>query len=89
MPANADLTPRPKELPAWDSFTADQKKILSREMEVGDAAHMCLSDAQQFRIILAAQGFDCVSDGYRSEVTGMTLVFKLAPPAEPQLSFDI
>ena len=75
---------RPKRRTVLDRLLA-----LSREMEVGDAAHMCLSDAQQFRIILAAQGFDCVSDGYRSEVANMTLVFKLAPPAEPQLSFDI
>ena len=34
IPANAELTPRPKELPAWDSLTADQKKLLARQMEV-------------------------------------------------------
>lgn len=34
VPENAVLTPRPKELPAWDSLSADQKKLFSRMMEV-------------------------------------------------------
>jgi arylsulfatase A-like enzyme len=41
IPANAELTPRPKEIPAWDSLSADQKKLLARQMEVyaGFLAH--------------------------------------------------
>jgi arylsulfatase A-like enzyme len=38
IPANTVLTPRPKEIPAWDSLTADQKKIYARMMEVYAAA---------------------------------------------------
>ena len=34
IPANAELTPRPDGLPAWDSLTAEQKKLLSHEAEV-------------------------------------------------------
>lgn len=34
IPANAELTPRPVELPAWDSLSADQKRLASRQMEV-------------------------------------------------------
>jgi hypothetical protein len=34
IPANAELTPRPKEIPAWDSLTADEKKLVTRQMEV-------------------------------------------------------
>ena len=34
VPADARLTPRPKELPAWDSLSADQKRLYSRMMEV-------------------------------------------------------
>ncbi len=34
VPANAELTERPKELPAWDSLSADQKRLFSRMMEV-------------------------------------------------------
>jgi arylsulfatase len=34
IPANAELTPRPAELPAWDSLTPDQQKLLSHQAEV-------------------------------------------------------
>lgn len=34
IPANAELTPRPKELPAWDSLTPAEKKLLAHQMEV-------------------------------------------------------
>ena len=41
IPANAKLTARPKEIPAWDSLSADQKKLYARMMEVyaGALAH--------------------------------------------------
>jgi len=38
MPADAKLTPRPEELPAWDSLSADQKKLFARMAEVYAAA---------------------------------------------------
>jgi arylsulfatase len=34
IPANAELTPRPKEIAAWDSLGDEQKKLLARQMEV-------------------------------------------------------
>ncbi len=34
VPADTVLTPRPKEIPAWDSLNADQKKVYARMMEV-------------------------------------------------------
>ncbi|WP_036259908.1 arylsulfatase [Methylocapsa aurea] len=34
VPANAELTPRPDGLPAWDSLSAEQKKLYARQMEV-------------------------------------------------------
>ena len=34
IPASAELTPRPKELPSWDSLSADQKRLYARQMEV-------------------------------------------------------
>ncbi len=34
VPQNAKLTKRPEELPAWDSLSADQKKLFARMMEV-------------------------------------------------------
>jgi len=34
IPANAELTPRPAGLPAWDSLSPDQKKLLAHQAEV-------------------------------------------------------
>ncbi|HEY0308060.1 MAG TPA: arylsulfatase [Acidobacteriaceae bacterium] len=34
IPANAELTPRPDGLPAWDSLTPAQKKLLAHQAEV-------------------------------------------------------
>jgi arylsulfatase len=41
IPADSQLTPRPKEIPAWDSLTADEKRVYARMMEVyaGALAH--------------------------------------------------
>ncbi|HEY0256180.1 MAG TPA: arylsulfatase [Candidatus Methylacidiphilales bacterium] len=50
IPADAKLTPRPAVLPAWDSLSADQKKVYARQMEVfaGFTAHL---DAQIGRLL--------------------------------------
>jgi arylsulfatase len=34
VPPDAQLTPRPAELPAWDSLSADQRRLFARMMEV-------------------------------------------------------
>lgn len=41
VPRGTKLTPRPPEIPAWDSLTPDQKKLFARQMEAfaGFAAH--------------------------------------------------
>ncbi len=41
IPADAELTPRPDEIPAWDAMTADQKRLFERQMETfaGFAEH--------------------------------------------------
>jgi arylsulfatase len=38
VPADTVLTPRPKDVPAWDSLGADEKKVYARMMEVYAAA---------------------------------------------------
>jgi len=38
VPADTQLTARPKEIPAWDSLNADQKRVYARMMEVYAAA---------------------------------------------------
>jgi arylsulfatase len=52
IPANAQLTPRPKELPAWDSLSAEEQKLYAHMMEVfaGFTAH---TDAEVGRLISA------------------------------------
>lgn len=57
IPQDAELTPRPPEIPAWDSLSADDRKVAARLMEVyaGMLAH---TDYQVGRVIeeLRAQG---------------------------------
>ena len=54
IPANTTLTPRPKELPAWDSLPADTRKLLARQMEVF-AGFMAHTDYEVGRLINAVQ----------------------------------
>lgn len=57
IPADTVLTPRPAELPAWDTLSPDQKKVAARLMEIF-AAYMAQSDYEIGRIVdeIAATG---------------------------------
>ena len=50
VPASAKLTPRPAEIPSWDSANADQKRLYARMMEVYAAA-LAHADFQIDRIL--------------------------------------
>ncbi len=50
IPANTVLTPRPKEIAAWDSLSADQKKVFAHEMEVF-AGFMAEADYELGRLL--------------------------------------
>jgi len=54
IPANAQLTPRPKEIPAWDDQTPDQKRLFARQMETfaGFAEH---TDHEVGRLVSALE----------------------------------
>jgi len=54
IPASADLTVRPKEIPSWDSQSADEKKLEERQMETfaGFAEH---TDEQIGRLMNALE----------------------------------
>lgn len=54
VPGDTLLTPRPKEIPAWDSLNDDQKKVYARMMEVYAAA-TAESDYEIGRIIDALE----------------------------------
>jgi arylsulfatase A-like enzyme len=61
IPANAELTKRPKEIPSWDSQTPDQKKLEARQMEVfaGFAEH---TDEHIGRLVDALQEAGVLDD---------------------------
>jgi hypothetical protein len=68
----------------------DDLVALAEEMRVGDAAMLRLSEANQFRIILAAQGWLCLTDGYACPDKRFVYAFKLwKPPIEPVLNYEI
>jgi arylsulfatase len=50
IPPDTQLTPRPAELPAWDTLSSDQKRIAARQMEVY-AGFMAQTDHEIGRII--------------------------------------
>ncbi len=52
IPGNASLTPRPDQLPAWDSLTADEKRVSARLMEVY-AGFLADTDDQVGRLVTA------------------------------------
>jgi arylsulfatase len=54
VPEDTVLTPRPQEIPAWDSLSADQKKLYARMMEVYAAA-VAQSDYEIGRILDSLQ----------------------------------
>ena len=50
IPKNTIENQKPKELPAWESFSADQKKLLARQMEVY-AAYIAYTDYEIGRLL--------------------------------------
>jgi arylsulfatase A-like enzyme len=50
IPQNTKLTPRPKEIPAWDDQSADAKRVYTRLME-NFAAYLAFADDQIGRLI--------------------------------------
>ncbi len=50
IPATAALTPRPKEIPAWDSLSAVQKRVAARLMEAF-AAYTAQTDHEVGRLV--------------------------------------
>lgn len=50
VPPNTEMAPRPQEVPAWDSLSAQEKKVYARFMEVY-AASIAFQDAQIGRVL--------------------------------------
>ena len=54
MPAEAKLTPWPKELPEWDSLGWEEKKLFTRQMDVY-GAYLAYTDHEIGRVIQAVE----------------------------------
>ena len=54
IPANAQLTPWPDDLPKWDTLSADEKKLFARQAEVF-AAYTAYTDNEIGRVIQAVE----------------------------------
>jgi arylsulfatase A-like enzyme len=54
IPADSKLTPRPSELPAWDSLSAKHKKLMARQAEVY-AAFLEQTDYEVGRVLQAVK----------------------------------
>ena len=54
MPANAKLTPWPKDLPEWDSLSFDEKKLFIRQADVY-GAYLAYTDHEIGRVIQAVE----------------------------------
>src|SRR5438093_8297115 len=50
VPENTELTPRPAEIPAWDSLDADAKRLYARHQEVF-AGYVAQTDSEVGRLI--------------------------------------
>src|SRR5262245_58378133 len=61
VPQATVLTPRPKEIPAWDSLNADQKRVYARMMEVYAAA-TAQSDHEIGRVLDALEASGQMDD---------------------------
>jgi hypothetical protein len=57
IPPDTKLTPRPKEIPAWDSLSADEKRVASRLMEVF-AAYTAQTDYEVGRVLDSLEEID-------------------------------
>jgi arylsulfatase len=54
MPANAQLTPWPKELPEWDSLSWEEKKLFIKQMDIY-GAYLAYTDHEIGRVIQAVE----------------------------------
>jgi arylsulfatase A-like enzyme len=80
IPPDAKLTPRPAEIPAWDSFDTDHKKVFARMMEVYAAA-LAYCDTQMGRILDAIEEMGDLDNTLVIYIQGDTLPVWCVPGA--------
>ena len=69
MPANAQLTPWPKDLPQWDSLSWDEKKLFIRQADVY-GAYLAYTDHEIGRVIQAVADMGKLDDTLIMYISG-------------------
>ena len=69
IPADAELTVRPKEIPSWESMPDNLKPVLARQMEIY-AGYMEHTDYQVGRVVDALKDMEILDDTLIIFVTG-------------------
>ena len=69
IPADAELTARPKEIPSWESMPDNLKPVLARQMEVY-AGYMEHTDYQVGRVVDALEDLKILDDTLIIYITG-------------------
>ncbi len=69
IPADAELTERPKEIPSWESVPDNMKPILARQMEVY-AGYMEHTDYQVGRVVAELENLKIIDDTLIIYITG-------------------
>ena len=82
IPTDAKLTPRPKEIPAWDDMTSDQKRLFERQMETfaGFAEH---TDHEVGRLVAQLEAIGASTTRCSSTSSATTAPAPKAGPKAP------
>jgi arylsulfatase A-like enzyme len=69
VPPNTQLTPKPKGMPDWDTLSADEKKVFTRQQEIF-AAYAEITDHELGRVIQAIEDMGALDNTLVIYITG-------------------
>jgi arylsulfatase A-like enzyme len=69
VPLNTQLTPKPKEMPDWNTLSADEKKVFTRQQEIF-AAYAEITDHELGRVVQAIEDMGVMDDTLIIYLTG-------------------
>lgn len=69
VPPNTQLTPKPKEMPDWDTLSADEKKVFTRQQEIF-AAYAEITDHEVGRVVQAIEDLGVMNNTLIIYITG-------------------
>jgi len=87
IPANAELTPRPDSIAAWDTLSDDQKRLYARQMEVY-AGYLAYTDYEVGRVVRAAQALPSGNNTLIFYIAGDNGPYMNGPDGEANYSYS-